>query len=138
MTVVADRGFADCNLFKCLEEELGFGYVIRLPASYYVTSESGERRLASQWVGPAGRMRTLRNAQVTSPPRRESFTVCTVEQRGHRSRSRVRQSRMPRIWCARRTGRRQGVQVPRNEGVTEPRFSASCASVPARGQAKRR
>ena len=49
VTVVADRGFADCNLFKFLEE-LGFGYVIRLPASYYVTSESGQRRLASQWV----------------------------------------------------------------------------------------
>lgn len=36
VTVVADRGFADCNLFKYLDEELGFGYVIRLPASYYV------------------------------------------------------------------------------------------------------
>ena len=65
VTVVADRGFADCNLFQYLDEELGFGYVIRLPASYYVTSESGERRLASQWVGPAGRTRTLRGARVT-------------------------------------------------------------------------
>ena len=45
---------------------------------------------------------------------------------------------LARIWCARRTGRRQGVQVPRNEGVTKPRFSASRASVPARGQAKHR
>ena len=44
----------------------------------------------------------------------------------------------PRIWCARRTGRRLGVQVPRNEGVTKPRFSASRALAPARGQAKRR
>ena len=43
-----------------------------------------------------------------------------------------------RIWCARRTGRRLGVQVPRNEGVTKPRFSASRALAPARGQAKRR
>ena len=42
------------------------------------------------------------------------------------------------IWCARRTGRRLGVQVPRNEGVTKPRFSASRALAPARGQAKRR
>ena len=31
-----------------------------------------------------------------------------------------------------------GVQVPRNEGVTKPRFSASRALAPARGQAKRR
>ena len=43
-----------------------------------------------------------------------------------------------RIWCARRTGRRQGVQVPWNEGVTKPRLPASRASAPARGQAKRR
>ncbi len=52
-------------------------------------------------------------------------------------------NRMPecgyvRIWCARRTGRRQGVKVPWNEGVPKPRFSASRASVPVRGQAKRR
>ena len=65
VTVLAERGFADCNLFKNLEEELGFGYVIRLPASYYITSETGERRLASQWVGPNGRTRTLRDARVT-------------------------------------------------------------------------
>ena len=74
VTVVADRGFADCNLFKYLED-LGFGYVIRLPASYYVTSESGERRLASQWVGSAGRTRTLRAAQVTDT---HLLTVGTV------------------------------------------------------------
>ena len=43
-----------------------------------------------------------------------------------------------KIRCARLTGERQGVRVPWNEGVTEPRFSASRASVLARGQAKRR
>ena len=75
VTVVADRGFADCNLFKYLEEDLGFGYVIRLPGSSYVTSESGERRLASQWVRPTGRIRTLRGAQVTDAHR---LTVGTV------------------------------------------------------------
>ena len=75
VTVVAERGFADCNLFKYLNEDLEFGYVIRLPASYYVTSHSGERRLASQWVGPAGRTRTLRGAQVTDA---HLLTVGTV------------------------------------------------------------
>ena len=43
-----------------------------------------------------------------------------------------------RWWCARRTGTRQGVEVPRNEGLTEPRFPASRAPAPVRGQAKRR
>ena len=74
VTVVADRGFADCNLFRHLEE-LGFGYVIRLPGSYYVTSQSGERPLASQWVRPAGRTCTLRGAQVTDA---HLLTVGTV------------------------------------------------------------
>ncbi len=46
--------------------------------------------------------------------------------------------RIPTVTCARRTGRRQGVKVPWNEGVPKPRFSASRASVPVRGQAKRR
>ena len=88
VTVVADRGFADCNLFKYLDEELGFGYVIRLPASYYVTSESAERRLASQWVGPAGRTRTLRGARVTDAHR---LTVGTVVC--------LRDKKMNDAWC---------------------------------------
>ena len=32
LTVVADRGFADCKLFYALTTELGFEYVIRLRA----------------------------------------------------------------------------------------------------------
>ncbi len=43
-----------------------------------------------------------------------------------------------RLWCARRTGRRQEVKVLWNEGAANSRFSASRASVPVRGQAKRR
>lgn len=48
VTVIADRGFEDCNLFRYLSEELGFGYVIRLRGHIYVTSAKGERRRASQ------------------------------------------------------------------------------------------
>jgi len=58
--------------------------------------------------------------------------------KGSHTRARVGVYGGVRIWCARRTGRRQGVEVPRNEGLTEPRFSASRAPAPARGQAKRR
>ena len=83
VTVVADRGFADCNLFKYLEEDLGFGYVIRLPGSSYVTSESGERRLASQWVRPTGRIRTLRGAQVTDAHLLTVGTVVLLARQGH-------------------------------------------------------
>ena len=88
VTVVADRGFADCNLFKNLEEELGFDYVIRLPGSYYITSEQGERRLASQWVGPNGRTRTLRGARVTDAHRLPVGTVVCLQDK-----------KMKDAWC---------------------------------------
>ena len=65
VTVVADRGFADCKLFYVLKEELGFEYVIRLRGDIYVTSASGERRLAADWVGAGGRARRLQGARVT-------------------------------------------------------------------------
>ena len=65
VTVVADRGFADCKLFYVLKEELGFEYVIRLRGDVYVTSAGGERRLAAAWVGAGGRARRLEGALVT-------------------------------------------------------------------------
>ena len=65
VTVVADRGFGDCKLFKTIAQELGFAYVIRIRGDIYVTSAKGERRKAAQWVGQGGRSRTLRGAQVT-------------------------------------------------------------------------
>ena len=88
VTVVADRGFADCKLLKYIGEELKFGYVIRLPGSYYVTSESGERRLASQGVGRGGRTRTLRGAWVTDSYRMPVGTVVCL-----------RDKQMKDSWC---------------------------------------
>lgn len=64
VTVLADRGFADCDLFDFLEA-LGFGYVIRLCGNFLVTSADGEKRRALNWVGTGGRARTLRGATVT-------------------------------------------------------------------------
>ena len=54
VTVVADRGFGDCKLFKTIAQELGFAYVIRIRGDIYVTSAKGERRKAAQWVGRNG------------------------------------------------------------------------------------
>ena len=65
VTVVADRGFADCSLFEHLARNLGFEYVIRLRGNIYVTNAKGEKRRASQWVGAGGRSRTLQAAVVT-------------------------------------------------------------------------
>ena len=65
VTVVADRGFADCKLFYALTEELTFEYVIRLRGDIYVTNARGERRPAAAWVGAGGRARRLVGARVT-------------------------------------------------------------------------
>ena len=80
VTVLADRGFADCALFEFLEE-LGFGYVIRLRGNYRVTSASGERRKAADWVGAGGRARTLRDATVTDACRWKAATVACMKDR---------------------------------------------------------
>ena len=65
VTVVADRGFADCKLFYALTTELAFEYVIRLRGDIYVTNAHGERRAAAAWVGDKGRARRLVGARVT-------------------------------------------------------------------------
>lgn len=75
VTVIADRGFADCKLLRYLSEELGFGYVVRLRNQYYVTTAKGERRKAAQWVGAKGRARTLRDATLTDY---QAYPVPTV------------------------------------------------------------
>ena len=88
VTVVADRGFGDCKLFKALTQELGFEYVIRIRGDIYVRSAKGERRKAVQWVGEGGRSRTLRGAQVTDEHGWEVGTVVCVHDR-----------KMKEPWC---------------------------------------
>jgi hypothetical protein len=79
VTVVADRGFADCKLFEYLSDELGFGYVIRLRGQYYITNAKGERRKAVKWAGAGGRARTLRDATVTNSQAYRAGTVVCVQ-----------------------------------------------------------
>ena len=80
VTVMADRGFADCALFEFLEK-LGFDYVIRLRGNCLVTSAGGETRKAADWVGPGGRARTLRGATVTKTWRWKAATVACLKDR---------------------------------------------------------
>ena len=49
VTIVADRGFADCKLFYALTTELGFEYVIRLRGD--VCDERGRRAASGRRVG---------------------------------------------------------------------------------------
>lgn len=72
--IVADRGFGDKKLYQVLTEELKFDYVIRFRGNIQVTTVDGEARPAADWVGPSGRARTLRGAEVTA----ERYAVGTV------------------------------------------------------------
>jgi hypothetical protein len=79
VTILADRGFGDQKLFDFLEYELGFNYVIRFRDNTHVTNASGEQRKAAQWVGKAGRARTLRNASVTANNCPVNTVVCVQD-----------------------------------------------------------
>jgi hypothetical protein len=79
VTIVADRGFADCKLMRFLAEELGFGFVIRLRGQYYVTDTHGEQRKARDWVGQRGRTRTLRGATLTASQAYHAPTIVCLQ-----------------------------------------------------------
>ena len=64
--VVADRGFGDQKLFDLLTNELRFDFIIRIRADINVTNAAGETKPAGEWVGKQGRLRTIRNASVTT------------------------------------------------------------------------
>jgi hypothetical protein len=64
VTVLADRGFGDANLYT-YQNSLGFDYIIRFKGNIQVTTSSGESRPAKEWLSPSGRARMLRNVQVT-------------------------------------------------------------------------
>lgn len=79
VTVVADRGFNDSDLYRVLSEELGFDYIIRLRRQIHVEAEDGERRRAHEWVGEKGRMRVLHNTHVTAKRHAVPVVVCVQE-----------------------------------------------------------
>ena len=76
VTVLADRGFGSKSLYRFLDEELGFEYVIRFRGNISVTSSQGEERRASDWVGKGGRAKTLRDASVTKHGYQVATIVC--------------------------------------------------------------
>jgi hypothetical protein len=75
VTVVADRGCADSQLYSFLTEELGFGYISRFRGVVYVEDAAGERSKAKQWLGTAGRRRVFRHARVTAQRHRVPVVV---------------------------------------------------------------
>lgn len=65
VTVLADRGFADVDLFLWIKEELGFDYIIRFRQSTYVFTK-GERHLGTDLIPQDHTMKTLHDVELTN------------------------------------------------------------------------
>lgn len=73
ITIVADRGFGDQQLYAFLRE-LGMDYIIRFRSNILVTDSSGRTQRAAQWIPKNHRAKKLANASVTA----EQYTVDAV------------------------------------------------------------
>jgi hypothetical protein len=87
ITVLADRGFADCGLYRLLSDELKFDFVIRFKAGTVVQAADGELRRAGDWVPYNGYARRLPAAMITRR-RHEVAAVVVVKRKG-----------MKESWC---------------------------------------
>jgi hypothetical protein len=87
VTVLADRGFGDAELYESLKEGIEFDFVIRFRACIKVMAENGETRTAGQWVVKSAKPRRLHRAKVTGA-KRPVNAVVVVHDRG-----------MKEAWC---------------------------------------
>lgn len=80
VTVLADRGFGDQDLYTQLRD-FGFDFVVRFRGDVTVERATGESRPANAWVPTSGHTRCLRGARVTRDRTAVDAVVC-VKQRG--------------------------------------------------------
>lgn len=86
VTVLADRGFGDKDLYFNLDQ-LGFKHVIRFRQGITVESSKGEVKPGADWVPTNGRPALLRDARVTHARSPVAAVVC------------VRAAQMKEAWC---------------------------------------
>jgi hypothetical protein len=80
VTVLADRGFGDQQLYAVLRD-FGFDFIVRFRGNVTVESRTGETRPAQDWVPATGTIRQLRGACVTQDRTPLDLVVC-VQARG--------------------------------------------------------
>jgi hypothetical protein len=80
VTVLADRGFGDQQLYAVLRD-FGFDFIVRFRGNVTVESRTGETRPAQHWVPTNGTVRQLRGARVTQDRTPLDLVVC-VQARG--------------------------------------------------------
>jgi hypothetical protein len=75
VTILADRGFGDQQLYALLRD-FGFDFIVRFRGVVTVESRAGEVRAASAWVPTTGRIRHLPGARVTQDRYPLDAVVC--------------------------------------------------------------
>lgn len=75
VTVLADRGFGDQQLYAVLRD-FGFDFIVRFRGNVTVESATGETRPAQDWVPANGTIRHLRRACVTQDRAPLDLVVC--------------------------------------------------------------
>jgi hypothetical protein len=80
VTVLADRGFGDQQLYAVLRD-VGFDFIVRFRGNVTVESATGETRPAQAWVPATGTIKQLRGARVTQDRTPLDLVVC-VQARG--------------------------------------------------------
>jgi hypothetical protein len=80
ITILADRGFGDQELYELLEK-LEFNYIIRFRQGITVENAAGESKTAQEWLWEDGRARLLNGAKVTKK-RYEVGAVVVVHAKG--------------------------------------------------------
>jgi len=81
VTVLADRGFGDVELYALLKLELGFDYIIRFRGCIRLEDEQGHAAPARKSVPSNGRARLIKNAKLTRK-RAEVTGIVAVKKRG--------------------------------------------------------
>lgn len=76
VTILADRGFCDIKLFAFLEDELHFDYIIRIRGNILVENSAGEKQRALDWVGKAGKTKTIKKAKITNKQYEVNLVAC--------------------------------------------------------------
>lgn len=87
VTILADRGFGDTELYRFVEEELKFDYIIRFRENIKITSQQGEEQAAHFWVPKKGKSRTLNAPLLTG---KQKPVPCVVL---------VKKKAMKEAWC---------------------------------------
>jgi len=63
--LLCDRGFSDVARWEMFQR-LGFEFITRIRAAFFVCDEKGRQKTAGEWLAPSGKATTLREVTVTA------------------------------------------------------------------------